>query len=191
MTGDGLVDPIYRFNIITSSFAQLVDYDGSTESVRLRAKYVAQKSNYLLLINTLDLTDGTTYYPSRVYYSLLNSTINANAISSYSWNRYVDVRTNDGEELTGAEVIFDNVLLPKQSSIHEFSFSVLRPNTGDQALKELVSGFGVLAPKSFVNTGQFVFFASQDGIRIYDGGRRSRLNVSEESRVIKIGRAHV
>lgn len=184
MTGDGLVDPIYRFNIITSSFAELIDYDGSSESVKLRAKYVNQKSNYLLLINCVDLSNGTTYYPSRVYYSLLNSTLNVNAISSYAWNRYIDVRTNDGEELTGGQVIFDRVLLGKQSSIHELSYSVLRPNTGDQALSELVYGFGVLAPQSFINTGQFVFFGSQDGIRIYDGGRRSRLQVSEESRVI-------
>lgn len=191
MTGDGLVDPIYKFNIINSSFTNLVEYDGSTNTLNLRAKYVAQKSNYLLLINVLDLSNGTTYYPSRIHYSLLNSplafssTTFNNAISSYIWNRYVEIKSNDGEEITGAKVIFDRVIVGKNSSLHEFSFSVLNPGTGgDQTISELVSGFGVKAPRSFVNTGQFLISAAQDGIRKYDGGRRSRLTVAEESRII-------
>ena len=188
MTGDGLVNPIYRFNIITSSFAPLVETTLSTDSINVRAKYVAQKNNYLLLGNvalidtsTQVLTQGTTYYPSRIYYSLLNSPLNNLAISSYAWNRFLDFRTSD---INSLDVIFDRVIVGQQNAIQDLSFSVLSPGTGDQAISELVSGFGVVAPRSAINTGQFLIFASQDGIRRYDGGRRSRITSVEESRII-------
>src|SRR3990167_5987952 len=163
MTGDGLVNPIYRFNIITSSFAPLVETTLSTDSINVRAKYVAQKNNYLLLGNvalidtsTQVLTQGTTYYPSRIYYSLLNSPLNNLAISSYAWNRFLDFRTSD---INSLDVIFDRVIVGQQNAIQDLSFSVLSPGTGDQAISELVSGFGVVAPRSAINTGQFLIFA--------------------------------
>jgi len=188
-TGDGLVDPIYKFNLFTSSLSTLTDNDVSTEGVTLRAKYVEQKSNYLLLINVAEITDGTTFYPSRIYYSLLNSPRDASVttnlpISSFSWNRYIDVKTNDGEELTGAGVLNDEVTLFKPSSIHSLSYSVLSPGTGDQALRELTNGFGLKAPRSLQNIGNYYIMAAQDAIRLYDGGRRSRLTVGEENRTI-------
>src|SRR3990167_672643 len=138
MTGDGLIDPISRFNILTSSYANLFTADTSTESIVIRAKYLVQKSNYLLFLNCADVTSVTTYYASRVYYSLLNTP------SSTTYNRFFDVRTNDGEELTGGGVMLDRVNLFKQSSIHDLFFTVLNLGSlgGDQQLSEIVNGFG-------------------------------------------------
>lgn len=180
MTGDALVNPIYKFNILTSSFSNLFLVDSSSESIEIRCKYLTQKSNYLLFVNCADVTQGTTYYTSRVYYSLLNTP------SSTTYNRFFDVRTEDGEELTGAGTMFDRVNLFKPSSIHELDFSILNLKTlnGDQFLAEVVKGFGLKAPRTLQNIGLFYVLGSQDSIRLWDGGRRSRLNYTEESRPI-------
>ena len=180
MTGDGLIDPISRFNILTSSYANLFTADTSTESIVIRAKYLVQKSNYLLFLNCADVTSGTTYYASRVYYSLLNTP------SSTTYNRFFDVRTNDGEELTGGGVMLDRVNLFKQSSIHDLFFTVLNLVSlgGDQQLSEIVNGFGLKAPRTLQNLGLFYVLGSQDSIRLWDGGRRSRINFTEESKPI-------
>src|SRR3990167_5230024 len=176
-TGDKLENEIYKFDIWTSSISDLIPQTASTEAVRPRAKYLVQKNNYLMLVN---VSTRTVYYPSRVYYSLLNE------ISSFTASRYFDIRTNDGEELMGAGVMFDRVNFFKQSSIHELDFTVLNlPSLGgDWILREIVNGFGLIAPRGIENTGLYYVIPSQDAIRIYDGGRRSRLSVSEESRVI-------
>ena len=187
MTGDKLIDPVYQLNLFTSSITNLIDpVGGTTEYVTVKAKYVAQKSNYLLLVNVKISTDNlmtyATYYNDRAYYSLLNSPLSqGNAISSFTWNRFIAVRTNDGEELNGVGIINDEVTFMKKTSIHSLSFSVLHPTRGDQTLRELTNGFGLASPRGLQNTGQFYIIPSQDAIRLYDGGRRSRLTVSEEN----------
>ena len=180
MTGDGLVDPIQRFNILTSSMSNLFAIGTSSESPIFMAKYLTSKSNYLMFSNIRELTTGSTYYPSRTFYSLLNQP------SSTTHQRFFDIRTNDGDQITGAGVMFDNVNFFKQSSIHELEFTILNLTSqgGDQVLREIVSGYGLKAPRTLQNIGQFYAFAAQDGIRIWDGGRRSRLTVDEESRII-------
>lgn len=182
MTGDALVDNIKQFDIFTSSFTDLFQNDLSSEAVHIRAKYLVSKSNYLLAINCSDITlaGGTTYYPSRVYYSYLNKQ------SSFTYNRFFDIRTNDGQELTGGGAGFDAVHLAKESSWHELTFTNLNipSQGGDQEVHELVNGFGVKAPKTLQNTGLYYIFGAQDSIRVWDGGRRSRLTVAEESRPI-------
>ena len=72
MTGDGMTNPIYQFDIFSTTLTPLFASNISSESVQLRAKYLLLKSNYLLFINCADITQGTTFYPSRVYFSLLN-----------------------------------------------------------------------------------------------------------------------
>lgn len=184
MTGDKLVDDIKTFNLYTSSFMNLFDkfsVVGNSEAVKVRSKYLVKKDNYLLFINARDVTNGSTYYPSGVFYSLLNL---SSPIATY--NRFFEVRTNDGEELTGGGVMLDAVDLFKQSSAHELTFSVLNLGSlgGNQAQEEIVNGFGLKAPRTLQNLGNFYVLGSQDGIRLWDGGRRSRLNVAEESRII-------
>lgn len=181
MTGDGLLDPIKSFNIFTGSTTNLFVNDSATEAVKIRAKYLVQAKNYLLFVNCGDFTTSiSTYYPSRVWYSLLNQP------SSTSWNRYIDVRTNDGEELTGAGVMFGRVNFFKPSSIHDLTFTNLNlpSQSGDQDLQEIVNGFGLIAPRVLQNLGLYYVLGSHDSIRFWDGGQRSRLTVSEETRPI-------
>lgn len=178
LTGDRLLNPVMKFNVLTSSFfPNIFGADGSSESVILRAKYLLQKSNYLMFVNVMDLTNGTTYYPDRVYYSPLNTP------SSATYSRFLGM---PGEELTGAITTFDNVNFLKPSSIIELSFTDLNlpSKGGNQVLTEIVNGFGLKAPQVLASIGGSYVIGASDGIRLYDGGRRNRLNVSDESRKI-------
>lgn len=177
-TGDGLVDPIRRYDVVTDSLTNLLT---DTTTVILRAKYSLSARNYLLLGNVVDvtLTNNTTSYPSRVYYSLLA------APTAYTVTRYIEVKTDDGEQIQGLSEMNGFVHFWKETSIHELDFTILDPGTiGDQVLRHKVSGFGLLVPRTLVNTGDYYIFLAKDGIRVWDGGRRSRLTSTEESRVI-------
>mgnify|MGYP001609138190 CR=1 FL=1 len=184
MTGDRLTDPIKQLDITvnTSTPVPLIAFDPSTTSinVNIRAKYNIQSRNYYIAGNVADITAGTTYYPSRLFYSLLDIPSSMTAL------RYIDYRTDDGEEITGMGELFGRVHIFKPSSIGELSFTILNliANGGDQILTPIVQGFGLLAPRTLANTGQFYIFLAKDGIRMWDGGRRNRLTVTEESRII-------
>lgn len=182
ITGDRLTNHILSYDVVADTMGYLLNNDGSSSTVIVQAKYHTQSRNYYLAANVRDVTllPSSTYYPSRVYYSKLL------APSSMTVQRFFDVRTNDGEEITGIAEMFGRVLIFKPSSIHDLTFTILEltGSGGDQVLAPLVYGFGCIAPRTLVNTGQYLFFLAKDGFRIYDGGRRSRLDVSQESRVI-------
>ncbi len=177
MAGDGLTDNMKEYDIFSGSFTDIYNATSGSETIRIRAKYLTQKSNYLIMANVLDLTAGTTFYPSRFFFSRLNQP------SSSTYNRFIDVRTNDGEEITGVGVNFDKTNFFKQSSIHELTFSILDlvSRGGDQSLAEVVRGFGLQSPRTLETDGDYYIIGSKDAIRIWDGGRKSRLNPADES----------
>jgi len=173
-TGDGLKDTIKKFDLFTKEYGDLFSVNPSSSLVFPKAKYLLQKSNYLLFINC---SSGTTFFPSRVYYSILNEP------SSTTYNRFFDIRTNDGEELTGGGVMLNKVNFFKPSSVHEMTATAINLDSlgGDIQLEELVNGFGLKAPRLFENIGLYYVIGSQDSIRLYDGGRRVQLTVTDGS----------
>jgi len=186
----GYYNDIKKFDVITSSISDLLQSDSSTSSIIVRAKYATMAKNYFIvgnvreLKNKTDLISNTTFYPSRVYYSLLAKPSSMTAL------RFIDYKTSDGEEITNVSSLFDNVHIWKPSSIGELNFSVLNVASagGDQQLTEIVNGFGLFAPQSLASNGQFYIFCSKDGVRTWDGGRRGRLTAIEESRNISNGK---
>ena len=183
-TGDGLTDPIKQYDVLSASMTDLFQgADAASTTVLLKARHSVMSKNYYIVGNVRSyntLNSGTTDYPSHIFFSLLNQPSSMTAV------RFIEIRTGDGEEITGLGTMFDKVNIFKESSIHELSFTVLNLRTqgGDWVLSEVVDGFGVIAPRTLANTGQFYVFLSKDGVRLWDGGRRSRLNVTEESRII-------
>lgn len=169
-----------KINIFTSSMSHLVELNSSSASIQVRGKYLLNSKNYLLAANCYDLTSVSTAFPTRVYYSYLLTP------SSFSWNQYLDFRTTGKEEITGIGELFGSVHIFFTNSIYQLNFNILDPDPvkGDQAISKVVNGFGLIADRTLVNTGQFYIFLSPDGIRMWDGGRRTRLTVTEESRII-------
>lgn len=192
MTPDGLYDDIKKFNVQTGSFTNLIQSNVSSTTVSvssisavIRAKYSITSKNYYIVgnvayVSTAGLPGSTTYYPSQINYSILNQT------SSMTVVRFIEYRTNDGEDITGLGEMNDRVNIFKPTSIGDLDFTTLNlpSQGGDWVLTQVVKGFGLVAPRSLANTGQFYVMASQDGIRLWDGGARSRLTPSDESRLI-------
>lgn len=184
LTGNGLTDNIKQYDILQSSFQDLLSNDGSTGTISIRGKYAMNIRNYLLVANgsqvdlsTTPLTAGTTYFPSRLWYSKLLIP------SSFTANSYLEIGADDGDYVTGLGFMNKFVDIFKQGSIYDLSFSNLSP-TGDQSLAKIVDGFGCIAPGTLQNLGLFYIFLARDGVRIWDGGERTTLSTSEQSKII-------
>lgn len=189
--GDALTDPPKSFDIVTGSMTNLFASDGSTINLNLnlRAKYAIQSRNYLIIGNVADvssftatgsLTPSTTFYPSRIHYSLLAQQ------SSMTASRFIDIKTDDGEEITGIGELSKMVHIFKETSITELDFTVLNltPLGGDQVARQIVQGFGLFAPYTLQNIGIGYIMGTKDGLRFWDGGNKNRLTVDQESRNI-------
>mgnify|MGYP001610842306 CR=1 FL=1 len=187
--GDKLTDNIKMFDLPRTTFTDMLDtsistsgFINSTDTIIVNGKYPLVLNNYFMIGNVKistflkPLTEQATYYNNRLYYSLLNE------FSSMTANRYLVFDS----EIAGLESMFGRAHVLHDNSIDELNFTVLNllANGGDQSITEIVRGFGAYAPNMTANTGQFYVLGSLDGIRLWDGGRRSRLTVSEESRII-------
>lgn len=153
-------------------------------NIYVRAKHGLVIKNYLMLSNVMISTNAnfetnlSTIYPSRTYFSKLDSR------SSFTAFNFIDFATGDGEEITGAGSIYGNANFFKPSKIQEVAFTVLGGNNGDQVATEIVNDFGLRASKALVSARLYYAFAADDGIRVWNGSRTSRLTPSDESRVI-------
>lgn len=176
MTGDKLLDPIFKYDVANSSFSNLILAAGSQQ---IRAKHIFNSRNQLIAANVVDITQGTTYYNSRAYYTGV-------FIDSFTQNRYLDIRSNDGEEITGVGELFGKVHFFKPTTITELSYTILEVGIGDQTLQTLIQGFGLYAPRTLANCGDFYILGAKDGLRLWDGGRKTRLQTEQESRRISL-----
>lgn len=187
MAGDGMTENVKQYDIINSSIADLFQYSGDSSAWNVRPKYQIVSNNYWITYNITvstsaqPLATNTTYYPSRIAYSLLNTP------SSMTVQRFIDFKTEDGEEGTGIGEMNARVNFFKPSSIGELSWTNaldLSSRGGDFVFDTIVNGFGCIAPRTLVNTGQAYIFLSKDGVRLWDGGRRSILDTTQGSKII-------
>ena len=189
MTGDALTDPVFVYDVIRDSFTGLFDIAGSTTQRIMYAKYVLAPNGYLVLGNILDidqLSVGTTYYGSQVRYSLFQQ------ISSFTASRFINIKTDNGESITGmTEKGGDtgnmiNVYKPTSASSILYTVLNLNEAGGDITVSNVASGFGCISPRGLVNIGEYDVVPTRDGIILYNGGRKTRLNVLDELKPISL-----
>ena len=181
-----LQSDVVKFDLTRSSISNMFENFSTSASVRVRGKYPLATRDYFILGNTVlvsspgALVNSTTYYNSRAYYSLVGQP------SSFTATRLLDIRTDDGEEITGVDENNRMVHFFKETSIMEldFVFLNLTPLGGDQVLRQIVKGFGLFAPDTLANIGDGYIMGAKDGIRFWDGGRKTRLQIEQESRVL-------
>lgn len=182
----GYDNDIKEFNPITKSVSNMFPTPSlSTGNIYVRAKHGLVLRNYLILSNVKISTSPnfetniSTIYPSRIYFSDLDSR------SSFTTFNFIDFANGDGQEITGSGSIYGAAHFFKPSKIQEVTFTVLKfTGNGDVAVNEIVQDFGLRSPKSLVGARLYYAFAADDGIRIWNGSRTSRLTPSDESRVI-------
>lgn len=193
MTGNALTDPIFKYDVASSSFGIAITSAASTRA-NIYAKYLLWEGNYMIAANVRDVNDlylngNTTYYDDRAYYSFLL------APSSFTVNRFLPIQQGDSESLTGmtakrsSSVGTRIVEFYKQTSIHSLSFTILNPvgEGGDQAIAKIADGFGHIADSPPENIGAVDFMLSKDGIIQWDGGLLFRANLDAEKTLISRG----
>lgn len=122
------------------------------------AKYVCLFKDRVFLANVTVL--GTTY-PSRVYFSSTGS------ISDWSATDFININTNDGQVITGMEVLGDRLVIFKTDSIYNIFY------TGSSDIPFYVqrsdSDVGCVAGHSIQNIKNNLIFLSTNGLYAYDG----------------------
>lgn len=180
LTGNKLVDPMLKYDVVVGTVANLQLTAGS-QGFEIRAKHVLNSRNQLIAANVVDITQGATYYTSRFYWTDV-------LVDTFTSQRRIDVRANDGEEITGLGELNGRVHIFKPTSISELTYTILNLSTlgGDQTVSTIVQGFGLFAPRTLANIGDGYILGAKDGLRFWDGGRKSRLTVEQESRSISL-----
>lgn len=132
------------------------------------AKYVKQFNNYLFLAN---VTVSSSTYPTRVYYS------NINVNNTWTSTDWLSVSINDGQEITGLEVLSDRLVVFKTRSIYNIYF------TGDSDIPFILPGggksnssVGCVAPGSIQSVMNGLVFLAQDGLYYYDGNSSEKIS---------------
>ena len=185
MTGNNLTSQIKKFDVIKDTMTDLLELFDTTNVVRIRAKHILVSRDHLFVSNVVLLStpnallESATYYNSRAYYSYQFQP------SSFSYSRVLTFDEEDGEEVTAISEKDKVINFWKPSSIFELTFDFLAPLGvgGDQTVKKAVSGFGLFAPRTLANIGDFYIFGAKDGLRLW-AGAKSRLQTEQESRVV-------
>ena len=103
---------------------------------------------------------GISGNPSRLYYSRGGDLINNFSSDENGSGGFIDINKNDGQEITGLKVFKDNVLIFKEESIYQFSFT----SAGLPQINQVNPSVGCIAPRSIVAVENDIFFLSRRGL---------------------------
>ena len=117
-----------------------------------------QKGAYIELYKDSLFILGDEDNPSRLYYSGGGDKIDDFTIEN--GGGFIDVSKNDGQKGTGLKVFKDKILIFKEDSIYQFSFT----SSGLPQVVQVTDAVGALSPRSIVSVENDVFFASRRGI---------------------------
>lgn len=101
---------------------------------------------------------GDPNFPSRLYYSGGGDQINNFTISG--GGGFLDISRDDGQIITGLEIFKDKLIVFKEDSIYQFSFT----SSGLPQIAQVSSSIGAVAPRSIVVVENDVFFLSRRGV---------------------------
>lgn len=116
------------------------------------------KGKYIDLYKDTLFIFGDPSSPSRLYYSGGGDKIND--FSSVNGGGFIDVSKNDGQLGTGLKPFKNSIIVFKEESVYQFSFST----TGAPQISQVTGAIGCIAPRSIVAVENDVMFASRRGI---------------------------
>ena len=129
------------------------------------AKIVVEFQNYLIYLNVI--VSGSRRY-ARLYYS------NFNDPSTFDALDFIDIANDDGQEITGAKILGDRLVVYKNRSIYNVMF------TGDADIPFAVyrsnSSVGAASAWSIQEVLNGHIFLSYDGIYYYDGMNSAKIS---------------
>lgn len=101
---------------------------------------------------------GDPNNPSRLYYSGGGDQVNNFSIDG--GGGIIDVARNDGQVITGLKVFKNSLVIFKEDSIYQFSFT----STGLPQITQITSSIGCVAPRTIQTVENDVFFLSRRGV---------------------------
>ncbi len=116
-----------------------------------KGKYIAVYKDSLFIA-------GDPAYPSRLYYTGGGDQVNNFSIDG--GGGLIDISVNDGQIITGLIVFKNSLLVFKEDSIYQFTFTT----TGLPQITQVNPSLGCIAPRSIVAVENDVFFLSRRGI---------------------------
>lgn len=96
--------------------------------------------------------------PSRLYYSGGGDQINNFSVDG--GGGIIDIARNDGQVITGLKVFKNSLVIFKEDSIYQFSFT----STGLPQVSQVTSSIGCVAPRTIQTVENDVFFLSRRGV---------------------------
>lgn len=117
-----------------------------------------QKGKYISLYKDSLFISGDPSNPSRLYYSGGGDKLEDFTIGG--GGGFIDISKNDGTAITGTIVFKNSLIVFKERSIYQFSFT----STGLPQVEQVNPGVGCIAPRSIVAVENDVFFASEFGV---------------------------
>lgn len=128
-------------------------------------------------------TEGTTYYPTRLYYSGVLDYVDSFVGGDFGGG-WVEVYANDGGEIVDIKPYQDGVLIWKTNGLFKFYFT----STGLPALKEVTRGHGGMSMfGSQAVDNDYIYVAQKDGkLKIMTVGQQQNY-VGDQLRTNDIG----
>lgn len=152
-----------------------------------------QIGSYISLYKDSLFIAGDPSNPSRLYYSGGGDKLEDFTIGG--GGGFIDISKNDGQAITGMIVFKDSLLVFKERSTYQFTFT----STELPSVSQVNPGVGCVAPRSIVAVENDVFFASEFGIYTvgneagfsFDVLRTNELSAKERSRYQTIDPAYI
>lgn len=114
--------------------------------------------NYVTIYKDSLFIGGDPSHPSRLYYSGGGDQVNNFSIDG--GGGFLDVSRDDGQAITGVTVFKDKLIIFKEDSIYQFSFT----SSGLPQVAQVSPVIGAIAPRSIVAVENDVFFLSRRGV---------------------------
>lgn len=113
---------------------------------------------YIALYKDTIFIFGDPNNPSRAYYSGGGDKIND--FSMANGGGFIDISKNDGQLGTGMIVFKNSLIIFKEESIYQFSFTT----SGLPQVEQVSASIGCIAPRSIITVENDIFFVSRRGV---------------------------
>lgn len=104
--------------------------------------------------------------------------------SNIKESSFIEVQSGDGDQITGIESIFGNLVVFKENSIHRLT--VQGKNMPISRTDEITPEYGCIAPNTLINVNNTLYFLSWKGFCMYDNNSLRKVDAaySEELQFI-------
>lgn len=149
------------------------EYDGST----LSRPGTMPKASFAIFFQDRHIVSGVAGQPNRLFISetddasaftrtsgqLNNSTeVPGATVFSGTTANFIDVRKNDGDEISGLARYQDVLIIFKRRSIYQLTFD----ENGDPVITPITAATGCISHRSIDNVENDVYFMSPEGLRV-------------------------